>query len=106
MSPLVLRLSAVASDSLGDELDDIRSLSADGHTNGDFAAALLDGVVEDAVESDGCKKQGDGGKEGSKCGQEAFADRLCLDDFLLGADVANAKVCARFIALATTRTSR
>lgn len=37
----------------GDQAGDAEGSSAYGHADGDFAAALLDGIVEDAVEADG-----------------------------------------------------
>ena len=35
-----------------------------GHADGDFAAALLDGIVEDAVEADAGEEKRDHGEEG------------------------------------------
>ena len=75
-----------------DEARDAGGLGTDSEADGDFAAALEDGIVEHAIETDGGEEQGDDGEESGESGEETFAIGLAQDQFVFRINIASAEV--------------
>ncbi len=70
---------------------DVAGSCADRDANADFASALQQRVVEDAIQPDHRQQQRDGREEERQHGQQSFAYGVLLDERGLGADGADAE---------------